>query len=57
MDGRPLADTFEVIDTQRLTPDTILLLWRIAGSIRSSVWLRHQDGWLQRFTQGTPQVD
>ncbi|GAA1712590.1 ribonuclease HI [Propioniferax innocua] len=57
VDGRPLADTFEVIDTQRLTPDAILLLWRTAGSIRSSVWLRHQDGWLQRFTQGTPQVD
>ena len=42
---------------ERLSPDSILLLWRSItddGSVlRSSIWVRTPRGWQQRFHQGT----
>jgi ribonuclease HI len=49
--------TLDVVSAERLTPDTILLLWRAVaddGSVlRSSIWVRTPQGWRQRFHQGT----
>ncbi|MDO5682763.1 MAG: ribonuclease HI family protein [Propionibacteriaceae bacterium] len=58
----PFADEVEceVIDAQRLSPDQILLLWRsITGgttALRTSLWVRRQENWEQRFHQGTPEA-
>ncbi|WP_200958112.1 ribonuclease HI family protein [Nocardioides sp. Soil805] len=49
--------SLDVVSTERLSPDTILLLWRSItddGSVlRSSLWVRTSHGWQQRFHQGT----
>jgi ribonuclease HI len=49
--------SLDVVSTERLSPDAILLLWRSitdAGSVlRSSLWVRTPQGWQQRFHQGT----
>ena len=46
-----------MVSTERLSPDSILLLWRSItddGSVlRSSIWVRTPHGWQQRFHQGT----
>lgn len=54
----PLGDAdLEVLSVEPLAPDVVLLLWRSrtdAGSaLRSSVWVRHDGRWRQRFHQGT----
>lgn len=50
--------TLEVIGTDRLADDVILLRWRSRGrgaiALRSSVWVRTPSGWRLRFHQGTP---
>jgi ribonuclease HI len=55
LDGADL----EVLSVEPLAPDVVLLLWRShtdAGSaLRSSVWVRSQGRWRQRFHQGTPE--
>jgi ribonuclease HI len=49
--------SLDVVLTERLAADTLLLLWRAVsddGSVlRSSVWTRTPQGWQQRFHQGT----
>jgi ribonuclease HI len=55
----PLATeaSLDVLSTERLGPDTILLLWRSitdeGSALRSSIWERTPRGWQQRFHQGT----
>ena len=48
---------FEVVSTDRLGPDTILLLWRTSteerSTLRSTLWLRSGGQWQARFHQGT----
>jgi ribonuclease HI len=56
----PIGDPdLEVLSVQPLAPDVELLLWRShtdAGStLRSSVWVRSDGRWRQRFHQGTPE--
>ncbi|WP_460702499.1 RNase H family protein [Luteococcus sediminum] len=50
--------TLEVIGTDRLAEDVVLLRWRSrsrgAIALRSSVWVRTPQGWKLRFHQGTP---
>lgn len=50
--------TLEVIGTDRLAEDVVLLRWRSrsrgAIALRSSVWVRTPQGWKLRFRQGTP---
>nr|WP_200956398.1 ribonuclease HI family protein [Nocardioides sp. Soil777] len=52
--------TLDVVSTDRLSPDSVLLLWRSIsddGSVlRSSIWVRTPHGWQQRFHQGTPEA-
>jgi len=49
----------EVIDAQRLAKDQILLTWRSTGAgrsaVRTSLWVRREANWEQRFHQGTPE--
>jgi len=49
----------EVVGTQRLGTDVILLVWRSSGdgsgALRSSLWQRTGQQWQQRFHQGTPE--
>ena len=49
----------EVLSVEPLADDVVLLLWRShtdAGtSLRSSVWVRTDGRWRQRFHQGTPE--
>jgi ribonuclease HI len=49
--------TLDVVSTERLSPDSILLLWRSITDdgtvLRSSLWVRTPQGWQQRFHQGT----
>jgi ribonuclease HI len=49
--------SLDVVSTERLSPDTILLLWRSITDdgtvLRSSLWVRTPQGWQQRFHQGT----
>ena len=51
----------EVLGTERLSPDTILLTARTTdargSSLRSSLWLRVNGRWRLRFHQGTPEAD
>ena len=46
-----------MVSTDRLGPDTILLLWRATAdgrsTLRSSLWVRAGGSWQQRFHQGT----
>ena len=50
----------EVVATDRLGPDTILLLWRATAdgrtTLRSSLWVRAGGTWQQRFHQGTDEA-
>ncbi|MDO5498225.1 MAG: DUF4440 domain-containing protein [Propionibacteriaceae bacterium] len=50
----------EVIDAQRLNADQILLVWRSTGAapsaLRTSLWVRVEENWQQRFHQGTPEA-
>ncbi|KQV71544.1 ribonuclease HI [Nocardioides sp. Root122] len=47
----------EVVSTDRLGPDTILLLWRTStpdrSTLRSTLWVRTGGQWQARFHQGT----
>jgi ribonuclease HI len=57
----PCRVTLEVVGIDRVTPDTVLLLWRaVAASgdttLRSSWWVREGDRWLQRYHQGTAEA-
>jgi ribonuclease HI len=58
----PLASevSLDVVSAERITPDTILLLWRSitddGSALRSSIWVRTPQGWRQRFHQGTPEA-
>ena len=57
----PVGDPdLEVLSVETLAPDVVLLLWRSltdAGpSLRSSVWVRSDGRWRQRFHQGTAEV-
>ncbi|HEV7183428.1 MAG: RNase H family protein [Actinomycetales bacterium] len=51
----------EVLGTDRLSPETILLTARTTdargSSLRSSLWLRVNGRWRLRFHQGTPEAD
>ncbi len=54
----PIAPVgLEVVSTERVGDDTILLLWRATAdgrsTLRSSLWVRAGRGWQQRFHQGT----
>ncbi|MDT0183710.1 ribonuclease HI family protein [Microbacterium sp. ARD31] len=54
----PIAPVeLEVVSTDRLGPDTILLLWRTStperSTLRSTLWLRSGGQWQARFHQGT----
>jgi ribonuclease HI len=55
------AVDLEVLGTDRLTPETILLTSRTTdargSSLRSSLWLRVNGRWRLRFHQDTPEVD
>lgn len=48
---------FEVVSTDRIGPDTILLLWRTStaerSTLRSTLWVRTGGQWRARFHQGT----
>jgi ribonuclease HI len=57
----PAPVTLEVMRVDRVTPDSVLLLWRgVAASgettLRSSWWVREGDRWLQRYHQGTAEA-
>ncbi len=58
----PLPDpvTVEVEGVDELAPWVVLLRWRArcraAVSLRSSVWVKHDDTWRLRFEQQTPAV-
>ncbi len=49
---------FEQLGADRLTPDLVLLRYRLrtpAGNqLRTSLWQRHEGRWMVRFHQGTP---
>lgn len=49
--------TLELVSTDRLGPDTVLVLWRAGADGRStlcsSLWVRHGGQWRQRFHQST----
>ena len=51
----------EVLAAHRIAADAVLLLWRSLpasgdATLRSSLWVRSGERWLQRFHQGTPVV-
>jgi ribonuclease HI len=50
----------DVVSIERLSPDSILLIWRsvsdTGSALRSSLWQRVAGRWLQRFHQGTREV-
>lgn len=52
--------TFELLGTDRLAADVMLLRWRARTpsevTLGSSLWVRENDRWLLRFQQGTPGV-
>ena len=59
----PLDDRvdLEVLSTDRVGPDAVLLVWRAVPAsgdptLRSSLWVRSGGRWLQRFHQGTPEM-
>lgn len=53
----PTDAELQVHEVTRLSEDVILLLWRAVSSertsLRSSLWVRTQGRWQQRFHQGT----
>ncbi len=56
----PVQAQLEVIEASKLADDVVLLVWRAVGperaSLRSSVWVRVDGQWRQRFHQGTVQA-
>lgn len=57
----PLGEAdLEVLAVETLAPDVVLLLWRsrteTGSALRSSVWVRSDGRWRQRFHQGTPEA-
>lgn len=58
----PLEERVElqVLSTDRVGRDAVLLVWRAVAqsgesTLRSSLWVRSGQRWLQRFHQGTPE--
>ena len=59
----PLPDRvdLEVLSVDRVTPESVLLVWRAVSAsgestLRSSLWVRSGSRWLQRFHQGTAEA-
>lgn len=56
----PSPVDLDVIATERLGDDLLLLLWRSRGEsgsqVRASLWQQGPTGWQQRFHQGTPEA-
>ncbi|OYO25049.1 DUF4440 domain-containing protein [Enemella dayhoffiae] len=54
------AVELEVLEVQALGSDELLLLWRSTSgeraALRSSLWVRGESDWVQRFHQGTPEA-
>jgi hypothetical protein len=51
-----VSGTAEDLRAARLADDVVLVTYRVDGerrSLRSSVWVRDDDGWRVRFHQGT----
>ena len=51
----------EVLAVDRVGQDAVLLVWRAVSAsgettLRSSLWMRSGQRWLQRFHQGTPEA-
>ena len=51
----------EVLAVDRVGRDALLLVWRAVresgeSTLRSSLWVRSGERWLQRFHQGTPEA-
>jgi hypothetical protein len=42
------------IDARELAAGVVLVTYRAAGSLRSSLWVEGADGWQLLFHQGTP---
>jgi hypothetical protein len=42
------------IDAREVADGVVLVTYRAAGSLRSSLWVRGADGWQVLFHQGTP---
>jgi ribonuclease HI len=57
----PQSVDLEVLGTESLTPETILLTARTTdargSALRSSLWVRVNGRWRIRFHQGTPEAD
>jgi hypothetical protein len=54
-----LADRTETVEPKELTVTAVgdhaaLATYAVAGSLRSSLWVRAADGWQILFHQGTP---
>lgn len=51
---------FELVQAEQVDLDTVLVVWRAVGertdTIKSSLWVRSQGRWLQRFQQSTREV-
>ena len=55
--GRVDAGEAELIDTRQLTPNQLLLLWRVGDTVSgSSLWLRERGDWRRYFSQTTHTV-
>ncbi len=59
----PLTDrvTLEVVSVDPVAPGALLLVWRAdrgsgTSTLRSSLWVRSGERWLQRFHQGTDET-
>ena len=56
----PEPTRLELVEAQRPSPDEVLLLWRSVAegrsTLRSSLWVRSDSDWVQRFQQGTPEA-
>jgi ribonuclease HI len=49
------AGSMAAADARFVTDDVVLLTYALAGSVRSSLWVRGgPEGWQVRFHQGTP---
>ena len=42
------------VDAREVADGVVLVTYRAAGSLRSSLWVRGRDGWQVLFHQGTP---
>jgi hypothetical protein len=42
------------IEAVAIADDVVLVTYRAADTLRSSLWVRGDDGWRVRFHQGTP---